>query len=70
MTPTYKSIDDLPVTLNANNIREYMGISKSMAHALLNSEGFPTLRINTRKIVPRDAFLRWLDTHTGKQVNV
>jgi len=65
MTNSYTQVEDLPAMLNAKILKEFMGISNGTVHALLNSKGFPTLRINKRKLVPRDAFLRWMDANTG-----
>ena len=67
MKQIYKAIDELPAILNAKIIKEFLGISNGTAHALLNSEGFPTLRINTRKLVPKDAFVLWMKENTGKK---
>ena len=65
MQTMYKKAEDLPAMLNAKILKDFMGISNGTVHALLNSEGFPTLRINKRKLVPRDAFLRWMEANTG-----
>ncbi len=67
MKATYKSMEELPITLNVEDIQKYLGISRAMAYNLLRSDGFPTLLVGTRKIVPRDAFLDWLKENTGKR---
>lgn len=66
MRAVYKTIDELPVTLNAQNIQQVLGISRAMAYNLLRSESFPTLHIGSRKIVPKDAFINWMNQNTGK----
>lgn len=62
----YKSIEDLPATLNAEIIANYLGISRVSGYNLLNSEGFPTLRIGKRMVVTKEAFMNWIKTNTGK----
>ena len=69
MNATYKTIDELPAVLNAKIIKEFLGISTGTVHQLLNSQGFPTLRINSRKLVPKEAFVRWMDANTGISKN-
>lgn len=60
-TQRITTIEQLPFSLNANHIAATLGISKSKAYELMRSNGFPTLIIGKRMIVPRDRFLSWLD---------
>ncbi len=57
----YTSFEQLPLTLNADDIAAYLNISRGNAYTLLHREDFPTLRIGKRMIAPRDRFLAWLD---------
>ena len=57
----YYSLDQLPLSLNADDIAEVLNISRGNAYTLLHREDFPTLRIGKRMIAPRDKFLAWLD---------
>ena len=57
----YTSFEQLPLTLNADDIAAYLNISRGNAYTLLHREDFPTLRIGKRMIAPRDKFLIWLD---------
>ena len=44
------------------DVARILRISRGNAYALANSEGFPALRINERRLViPVDAFNRWID---------
>lgn len=65
---TYKSIDDLPMALNAEQVGIALGLSRAKAYNLVNSEGFPTLRVGKRLIIPKDAFLRWINENLGKTI--
>ena len=57
----YTSLDQLPLSLNANDIAEVLNISRGNAYTLLHREDFPTIHIGKRMIVPRDRFFEWMD---------
>ena len=65
MTNLYTSIDQLPITLCAEEVAQVLGISRAGAYTLMHSEGFPVIRIGKRMIVPRDKFLQWLEDQTS-----
>ena len=65
MKSKYKTLDELPITLNATDVAETLGLSRAGAYNLLASKGFPTLQIGSRKIVPKERFIEWLNKHTG-----
>ncbi len=50
----YKSYDDLPLFLNAKMVAQVLGVSISTAYELLNDPGFPTLRVGSRMVVPKE----------------
>ena len=60
----YKTLDDLPLSLSAMDVAEVLGLSRAGAYNLLDKQGFPTLKVGKRKIVPRDKFLDWMEQHT------
>lgn len=64
MTGNYTSYDQLPLTLNAEDIAKVLGISRANAYVLMHSEDFPTLVIGKRMVTPKDKLLRWIDNHT------
>ena len=57
----FKSYQDLPLTLTAPEVGEVLGISRAAAYELVRSEGFPRMKIGKRILIPRDAFIRWID---------
>ena len=61
MTTTYTSYNQLPLSLNANDIAAVLGISRANAYSLMRAKGFPTIFIGKRMIVPRDKFIEWMD---------
>ena len=63
-TSVYKSYDDLPLFLNADTVGKVLGVSFSSAYELMHEPGFPTLRIGSRMVVPKEQFVQWVSTHT------
>ena len=61
MTTTYTSYNQLPLSLNGNDIAAVLGISRANAYTLMRAKGFPTIFIGKRMIVPRDKFIEWMD---------
>ena len=63
---TYKSYDELPLMLSVPEIAAVMGISRAGAYALVKSEGFPSLKIGSRIVVPKEKFIDWIDCQTSR----
>lgn len=63
---TYKTFDELPLFLNADMIAKVLGVSGSVAYALLHNEEFPVLKVGMRYVVPKDKFLQWVEEKTTK----
>lgn len=61
----HKSYDDLPLFLNAELVAKVLGVSPSSGYELMHEDGFPVLRVGSRMVVPKDAFIRWVELHTG-----
>ena len=57
----YKSFDDLPLMLSVPEMANVLGISRAGAYELVKTEGFPSLIIGSRIIVPRDKLIAWID---------
>lgn len=67
----YTSREDLPIILDASHISMVLGVSKTVAYGIMKSEGFPSLKINAKRIVaPRDRFLAWVDQLATEQANI
>lgn len=66
MTSTaYKSFEEYPMFLSAKMIAQILGVSPSSAYLLLREEGFPTLKVGHRMVVPKDKFIQWIEQNTG-----
>lgn len=62
----YKSLDELPTTLNVKDVAIFLNISRAGAYNLVKKDGFPILKIGARIVVPKEAFIRWVEENTGK----
>ena len=61
----YKSYDELPLMLNAETIKNVLGISLTSAYELMHEKDFPSIKIGSRIIVPKDKFRDWIDKKTS-----
>ena len=61
----YKSYDELPLMLNAETLAKVLGVAPSSAYELMHEEGFPTLKIGNRLVIPKEDFVAWVRSHTG-----
>lgn len=50
----YTSLNQLPISLSAEDVAQVLGISRANAYVLMHSKGFPTIRIGRRMTVPKD----------------
>ena len=61
MTTNFTSIDQLPITLSAEQVAQVLGISRAGAYTLMHSKDFPTIQIGKRMVVPKDKLLAWME---------
>ena len=61
----YTTYDELPLFLNAEMVAKVLGIAPSSSYELMHEKDFPALRIGNRVVVPKEAFIRWVEQHTG-----
>ena len=64
---TYKNYDELPLMLNVVQVAAVLGISRAGAYELVHSEGFPTLKIGSRIVVPKDKLREWIDANVAQK---
>lgn len=62
----YKSYDELPLMLSVPEVAAVLGISRAGAYELVRSDGFPTLRIGSRIVVPKEKFIEWVNAKTSE----
>ena len=61
MNFTYTNIEELPLTLKAEEAAKVLRISKSKVYELARTEFFPAVRIGKRVVIPRDKLLQWMN---------
>ena len=61
----FTSYDQLPLFLNATLVARTLGVSISSAYELMHEDGFPSLRIGSRFVVPKEKFRQWVEQQTG-----
>ena len=61
---TYKTYDDLPLFLNAAMVARVLGVSPASSYELMHEKDFPTLRVGSRMVVPKEKFIEWVGQHT------
>ena len=59
----YKTYDDLPVFISPKELSKIMGLHITTIYDLIQNEDFPNIRIGTRYVIPKEDFLRWINTH-------
>ena len=62
---TYNNYEELPLFLNADLISKVLGIAPSSAYELMHGKGFPSLRIGSRIVVPKEKFQQWVEEQMG-----
>lgn len=61
----YRTYEELPLMLNADTVKDLLGISISSAYELMHEDGFPVLKIGSRMVVPKEKFIEWMTAHTA-----
>lgn len=59
----YKSYDELPLLLNVKQLADLLGVSDSSVYELIQEDGFPSLRIGKRIVIPKEELREWISTH-------
>ena len=61
----YTSMEQLPITLSANQVAQVLGISRANAYTLMHSKGFPTIQIGKRMVVTKNKLIEWMERQTA-----
>lgn len=54
-------------TMSVRELSTQMGISLPKAYALVKTDGFPSIRVGARILIPTDAFREWIVITSNKQ---
>ena len=66
----YTSFEELPLMLSVQDVSDVLGIGLAHAYEVVHQQGFPTITLGNRIIVPRDQFIQWIDNETEKQSEI
>lgn len=64
---SYRSFDELPLVLSVPEMAAVLGISRTVAYDLARSKGFPSIRIGTRLIIPKENLMEWIQEQLQKK---
>ena len=60
----YKSYEELPLLLNVKQLADLLGVSDSSVYELIQENGFPSLRIGKRIVIPKEELREWISART------
>ena len=66
----YKSFDELPLMLTVEEVAGVLGIGIAHAYEVARRRDFPTIKIGSRIIVPRDRLIQWLEEQADKKSEI
>ena len=59
------SYDELPIMMNVEMVKNVLGISLTSAYELMREKDFPSMKVGSRIIVPKDKFREWAEKKSG-----
>lgn len=60
----YTSYNELPLLLNVKQLADLLGVSNSSVYELIQEDGFPSLRIGKRIVIPKEELREWISACT------
>lgn len=69
MRVKYTSLEQLPITLCAEEVAQVLGISRANAYTLMHSNGFPTIKIGKRMVVQKEKLIAWMEAQAAKETD-
>lgn len=60
----YTSYDELPLLLNVKQLADLLGVSDSSVYELIQEDGFPSLHIGKRIVIPKEELRVWISART------
>ena len=66
----YKSFDELPLMLTVEEVAGVLGIGIAHAYEVARRRDFPTIKIGSLIIVPRDRLIQWLEEQADQKSEI
>ncbi len=63
---SYKTYDELLLMLSVPDVAKVLGISRAGAYELAHSKEFPSMKVGSRIIIPKEKFLLWIEKQCGE----
>ena len=60
----FTNYDELPLLLNTTQLADLLGVSHSSVYELIQEDGFPSLRIGKRIVIPKEELRQWISRNT------
>ena len=60
----FTNYDELPLLLNTTQLADLLGVSHSSVYELIQEDGFPSLRIGKRIVIPKEELRQWISNNT------
>ena len=61
----YRSLNELPLMLNVQDVSDVLGIGLAHAYEVVRRKDFPSITLGSRIIIPRDKLMEWLERQTA-----
>lgn len=58
---------ETPIMMNVADVAKLLGVSLPTAYKLTRSDGFPHISVGKRVLIPRAAFLQWIEENSRKE---
>lgn len=59
--------NELPYGLTVEEAQKILRVGRTKIYELCRTDGFPTLRIGNRIVIPRDELFAWMKSQMGGQ---
>jgi len=70
MNPVTNHFKPEPLTMSVSELADYLKISRQTAYKLCHKDGFPSIRINEKRIlIVKNRLFAWLETQAVKPLN-
>ena len=55
--------------MTVDELGQQLGVSRPVAYELAHRDGFPSIKLGRRLLIPRAALEQWLQDNAGKTLN-
>ena len=63
----YKSLEELPAIMCADDVKDVLGISISSTYELMKEKDFPSFKIGRRVVIYKEKFIEWIEKRSEKK---